>query len=554
MLSSPGTQHHRRACDQCSIRKVKCGRSLPCPRCKCLSLECSYARPRKRKGPRGKRIGVIRNSISCRPTDLDSLLLPSTSMIESAGEESALVVTSSNIRDTTGENPGIPPECGTLFALEGSSSLDIAASSLLSTVDFGDSSTHLVSGTIKVDIGTMNCLIHSYVWRMSKYYPLVDSASILLRLYAGENSHNFGFGALLLAIGAFVLLEPAFKREEVLQDKLAFRERTRLAEMLMDNAITLRNMDPSYMERPTVDSILTSFFLCVSSFNRQLVHVAWSRLCEALMLAEIMIEQSTETDIITDDEKNRRATLYPILAVTEHAFAVQYRYKTSVNLFSRLYRSKFVTPCPGHLANPGLTTLVNLYSVITVDMLDCWSNKCAAGSPNGRCSNITTERVLDMHRFISQVFNFETAQCSEDQIADIAISQQWLHNRLWTICYTHRLINEESTTEGQGEMSITYALDIARDAMQISRKLTLESLEVNGLSLAGKLYDIVSSVVMLLSCYPSLRKARIQECKVVPSDLEILNQYVSLLATFGGGQHPYLMPLMMAVTELLPVC
>ncbi|KAK9364914.1 hypothetical protein V1509DRAFT_634880 [Lipomyces kononenkoae] len=546
MSSSTGRQHNR-ACDQCSIRKVKCGRSLPCPRCKCLSLECSYARPRKRKGPLGKRIDVIRNSAICLPVKLDSVELTPSSMTESTIEESALALISSSIMDTTAENSGITPGGGLRYALEDLNLLDITASSEWSAASF-------VPGTISVDIGTMNSLIHCYIFRMSKYYPLVDNASMLLRLHAGENTYNFGFGALLLAIGAFVLLQPASKHDDVLQDKPALRERTRLAAVLMDNAITLRNIDPSYMEKPTVDSILTSFFLCVCFFNRQLVHAAWSRLCEALTLADIMMEQSTETDIITDDEKEQRATLYRILAVTEQAFAVQYRYSTSLNLFSRLHGSKFVVPCAGHSENPGLTTLVSLYSVISIDMLDCWNNKCAANSPNGQCLIITTERALDMHRFISRVFNYETAHYSEAQVADIAISQQWLHNRLWEICHTHRLINGESITEDHREMSIMYAFDIARDTMYISKKLPMESLEVNGMSIVGKFYDIATSAVMLLSCYPSLRKARIEECKVAPSDMEILNQYVSLLATFGGGQHPYLRRLMTAVTELLQLC
>ncbi|KAK9328338.1 hypothetical protein V1520DRAFT_346339 [Lipomyces starkeyi] len=559
MVSSPNPQHDR-ACDQCSVRKIKCGRSRPCRRCSSLSLECSYSRLRKKKGPSGKRIGVIRQSQPNLPEQAVNFSI-TPNVTETTNEESSLALmqpSPSIMHKALASTEISAPTSAMSFPLGLLNTLcsDFMASERSSLVGCRDDLTQLVSMPVNVNIRTIDSLIHTYIWRMSKYYPLVDGESLLLRLQARENTHNFEFSALLLSICAYVLLQPVFKRDEVLRDKPALPDHAQLAEILMDNAIAMRNVDPSYMEKPSVDSILTSFFLCVCFFNRQLPHAAWSRLCEAVTLAEIMEEQSLEHETVTVDEKEHRATLYRILAVTEHAYAVQYRYAISRNLLSRLPGSKFNAHPSDHLgAISGVATLVSLFSVISVDMLDCWNDKCAASSPDSYCPKFTTERALDMHRFISDVYRYETADdnlLSEAQIADVTISQQWLHNRLWNVCHSHGLLSEDSNADSCWEMSLTYALDIARDTMGISERLTMESLEVNGISIIGKLYDIASSVVMLLSCYRSLGKTTIDECNQAPSAMEILNHYVSLLATFGGGQHPYLAPLMTAMVELLP--
>ncbi|KAK9384439.1 hypothetical protein V1515DRAFT_618072 [Lipomyces mesembrius] len=547
MISSPNPQHDR-VCDQCSVRKVKCGRSLSCRRCSSLSLECTYSRPRKKKGPSGKRIGVIRHSQPNLPGAANFSIMPDVTETTNDQSSFALMISSPGIMHTAASTSAMS------FPLDLLNSLcsDFTASSTSSLVDCRDDLTQPVPMPVSVNIRTMDSFIHTYIWRMSKYYPLVDGASLLVRLQARENTHNFEFRALLLSICAYVLLQPVLKRDEVLRDNPALQDRAQLAEKLMDDAIAIPYIDPSYMENPSVDSILTSFYLCVCLFNRQLPHAAWSRLCEAVTLAAIMEEQSLEDETAMVDEREHRATLYRILAVTEHAYAVQYRYAISINLLSRL--QEFNSHRPGQSgAISGVATLVSLFSVVSIDMLDCWNDKCAASSPDSYCEKFTTERAIDMHRFISDVYKYETADnlLSEAQIADVTISQLWLHNRLWNVCYSHGLLGAQSNADSCWEMSLTYALDIARDTMRISKRLTMESLEVNGISIIGKLYDIACSIVMVLSCYPSLAKTRL-ECKQGPSDMEILSHYISLLATFGGGQHPYLSPLMTAIIGLLP--
>ena len=44
----------RKACDSCSVRKVKCDEQQPCKACEGLQIPCTFARPSKRRGPPNK--------------------------------------------------------------------------------------------------------------------------------------------------------------------------------------------------------------------------------------------------------------------------------------------------------------------------------------------------------------------------------------------------------------------------------------------------------------------------------------------------------------------
>ncbi|KAK9371407.1 hypothetical protein V1509DRAFT_614587 [Lipomyces kononenkoae] len=561
MVSSPNS-HYYRACDNCHVRKVKCGHSQPCPRCRRLNLECTYDRFRRKKGPAGRRIEILRHNSSTIDDSVKDTETPIEARISEEYQSSPCLLSSPHLLDLSPNNNTNSPFDSITTGMTAHQMLlqEDLPNSILSDFPVNSESTpfHIEIGLtklcpelIEVDSGTVDSLVHSYARGMSKYYPLLDSATLLARLRTYENEQDIGFGALVRSICAFVLVQPVFKRHISLQSKATAQERVGLAQTLMDNAIAMRNMNPLFAENPNMDSILTSFFLFASFFHLQFPHAAWLRLREAVTMAEIFYAQSAYDETVKVEEREKRDLLHTMLAVTEHAFAVQRRYKLSKNLVSRL--QTFPALHQSQLrATFGVKKLVSLFGVIKVDILECWNEKCGAHT-GSKCTKMTQERALDMHRLISEVYHNSTTDVdllSEAQKADITISQQWLHNRLWNVCHSHGLLNEDTTCVGHREMSLTYAIDIAQETIRISREFTMESLEVHGIGMLGKLYDIASSVVMLISSYPLLARSRMEDCKLAPSDMEVLNQFIALLATFGGGQHAYLVPLMMDVANL----
>ncbi|KAK9236534.1 hypothetical protein V1525DRAFT_406607 [Lipomyces kononenkoae] len=530
MIPSPNLLSDR-ACDQCWSRKVKCNRSKPCTRCSHLSMECSYIRPRKKKGP-SRNIGTI----------------PPKSNLTEVVDFMRTPVGGRYIGGTSinADEMLVQSDLFSSLFTDGSS---ISESAILNDMHY---LSNQVPDLVKLDIRTIDSLVNLYAWRMSKHYPVVDSASLLTRLGTREYMQNPDFGALVHSICAFVLLMPVFKHDIVLRDTQTFRERTELAHALVDYAIVMRNMNTYYTEKPSVDSVLTSFFIFKCFDYLRLRHAAWFRLREAVNLAEIVEAQSPDDETTADVDSEKRTTLYRILAVTEHAHAVERRYELSRHLLSRLQQSAFSGRHQSTLGAFGVMKLINLFGVVSLDILDCWNEKCGATSPKG-CVKFNMELALNMHRLISEVYNDNNIVgdlLSEDQIADITISQQWLHNRVWNVCYSHGLLKDDDFPYGCREMSISYAIDIARDTMRITKMFAMESLEVHGIGIPLKLYDIASSVIMLISRSQSLRESAIENCKLMSSVIEDLNQFIALFATFAGGQHEYLVPLMMAVAGL----
>ncbi|KAL8817709.1 MAG: hypothetical protein Q9191_008095 [Dirinaria sp. TL-2023a] len=49
--NDPQKARLRKACDGCSLRKVKCDENTPCKPCHDLGIECRFERPSKRRGP-----------------------------------------------------------------------------------------------------------------------------------------------------------------------------------------------------------------------------------------------------------------------------------------------------------------------------------------------------------------------------------------------------------------------------------------------------------------------------------------------------------------------
>ncbi|KAJ8103103.1 hypothetical protein POJ06DRAFT_294296 [Lipomyces tetrasporus] len=562
-MSSTGTRD--RTCDQCSFRKVKCDRQYPCGKCQSHSFVCSYDKPRRKKGPTGKRIGLIRSEANTQPLQQ---LVPVTPPTESPSPEDSLgpaFFTSDPRAPLSLICPQPPPDpVFNVSSFSVSSYLPVgflspSAQSIHSDLSLLQSPASTAAWPTLATDEEIKSLIDTYFSRIEKFLPVINKSTFLARLHAHEHTRNIHFGALVLTMCAFTLLQPITKQDSSeSNDKRIFKERIQTAQSMMSAAVSMRDSDAMFAENPTLDSVLMSFFLFSCFFNCQMHHAAWFRLQEAVTLAEIMGLQGKRDgwkENLTDEEREQRTRVYWVLAVTERAYALQrhhslIRTSPSPNKpASLLAPNLFFT-----LSATGLDTMVELYKVVDADLIDCWNGRCATA--DGACTKLSAERAASMHRLVADAYDHDSVDhdraLNETQRADLAISQQWLHNRLWQLCLSHGvLVIDPTTSTDHRELRLTYACDIARKTMGICRSLSMESMEVHGIGIMEKLYDIASSVVGLMSCFPWIEGQRNRE--LVPSDREILNQYIALLATFRGGQHPYLLPLMTEITSLPPV-
>lgn len=181
----------------------------------------------------------------------------------------------------------------------------------------------------------------------------------------------------------------------------------------------------------------------------------------------------------------------------------------------------------------GLLYLMRLFDPINEDFLRCWNGHCKSDMGGCRFLNERTAvmiyRQIDRHNFegknssvaaavvlkspqsaaASSTVNhphitpaerpppplpswLSAAAATSSQQADILVNQQWLLNRLWHLCLSHKLLIPQS---GHAALSIYNAVSIAENTLRICQTTPLASIEVHGIGMIEKLYTIVESAI-----------------------------------------------------------
>lgn len=145
----------------------------------------------------------------------------------------------------------------------------------------------------------------------------------------------------------------------------------------------------------------------------------------------------------------------------------------------------------------GLIQLMQLFDGIDEDVINCWNNRCQA--KNGMCRTFDRLRALKIFQTQFDVYQSQTSggviyyplvrpkgkristsDLKDGQQADVLITQQWLLNRLWQLCYSHGLLTADSE---HTELSYEYSVTIASSTLEICKSLSLSSMEVHGIGL-----------------------------------------------------------------------
>lgn len=164
-------------------------------------------------------------------------------------------------------------------------------------------------------------------------------------------------------------------------------------------------------------------------------------------------------------------------------------------------------------------TAVQIYELINRhDPLAAAENKCAPGFSNimlqhagqtpGSAPSPAESTQTQHGAFPAQVANspapppptqpssvpvwLSQAKLTSSQEADILINQQWLQNRLWHLCLSHKLLVPHSE---HAALCIYNAITIAENTLRICSKMPLNSIEAHGIGLVEKLYCIVESAI-----------------------------------------------------------
>lgn len=303
--------------------------------------------------------------------------------------------------------------------------------------------------------------------------------------------------------------------------------------LLLEETLRVRK-SYDHLESPTMNSLVTSFFLFGCYFGLDLHNKAWFHLREATTLAHILGMQKEETYLQFDAvEASRRRRLYWLLFVTERAYALQRHRPLSLQASISLpTEHDDPSDTQSHHLH-GFLHLVSLFRPFDEQFVALWNKTRNDCSPTYLAA-LQKQLTDALPTYLNS---------TENQAADLRTSQQWLRTMVWQLSIQNGCL---SSGHDDPSMTFQYPVEIARDLVSMTSQFSQQSMEVHGIGLIEKLFDVACSLTDVLSLLP----ANPQPFTTGPRDY--LHQFMTLLSVLRNGDSRFLPLLLSKVHDVLP--
>lgn len=422
-----------RACDACSLRKVRCTGSLPCPNCSKAGFKCSFKKTPRKSGPKGPR-HATRARVSAQ--------------LQSLG----------NKRNTTPSpcpSPFAPNE-GTDWRIRDFSNSPLSSSnSLHETWKFAFS------------IRDVFAYLEIYTQKMYPVWPVIDSDKLSCAISADENDHE----AFALAFAVCAGTGAQLQLKSTLQEWDAFNlpgetSPITLADRFAAEAEKCRSRY-DYRESSTTESILIPLFLHFYYGAKEKRLTASFLLRESVSLCQIhaLDKEETYQNLDFSEESYRRRTFW-LLYVTERGHAMQHG--TPICLTKSISLPSNETQDSQLLE--AFHSLVELFASVDGVLVD---SEAASGKHNHRCSR---ERLVRIQHELRRNDQWPM-EWNETQRSDVSVTQQWLRMLVWQLSLSNVTMSSEP---GDDSMSFAYPAHVSRDALRSISTVSFDALVAHG--------------------------------------------------------------------------
>ncbi|OAL37968.1 hypothetical protein AYO20_02801 [Fonsecaea nubica] len=491
----------KKACDACHRRKVRCSGGQPCRTCGQTNLECTYLAVPQKKGPKGNRSKVL-------------------SQIRNSQTKKRQQLAQTSPSDTT---PQLSP-CRTLKP-----SLDLGhpSTSMLST--------HL-STTVLLSEETMVDCVDFYFSNMSTTTSILNRR-LLIEKMGPQIASDAEFYCLVGSLCAFVMVQPgknlavapgSYYEGEPLGNPYDY------ANQLLNDVLRVRK-SIDYIEFPTLTAVQTSFFLFSCYFTLEKQNMCWFHLREAVTLAQLLGMHEESSYLVGDAVENMyKRRMYWLLLVTERAYAME-RHRP-LSLHPTIGLPSVSEPHEEERIS-GFLCLIGLFRCIDDEFMAFW-NKVKTHCSDTWLSQLQREVANSIPRAL---------KTTESQLADVWVTLHWLRIMIWQLAITNGCLSSTST---DSSMTFKYPIEVARDLVQDISTLSRDAMEVHGVGLIEKLFDIACTLTDVISCVPLMPLEISTPCDDTP--LECLNKLVTLISQLRGGASRYFPLLLVKVSETLP--
>ncbi|OCL10650.1 hypothetical protein AOQ84DRAFT_288809 [Glonium stellatum] len=500
-----GTQ---RACDPCSIRKVRCDGSQPCLRCAKNSWSCTYLKTPGKSGPKGPRksTAVMIRELQTQSHDKGVYLHKRVSA-DNGSPSTVGLNRESRLRPDGQQRPQTLSE----------------EFHWMRTVIFTDSVFEDQPQNFPgISISLISPYLDIYQSRGYAIWPVVDTESLLARLV----THQDDMEAYALATSLCAATITQFQIDE---NKSLIAGYSPVSSKVFGVEAKRARLTYDYQERMTTWSLLSSFFLHVYAANVGRMSASTFLLSEAITVAHIIgLHKKSYYDVLDHDQQQYNLRIYWLLFITERAHSIQNDVPVILKRSSDL---------------PALDLRVDRSIPLAFIRL-CYLFNILDETIKVNSTNPSLRRALKLaQRQLNQNLVSGSVEKDEIQRADVSMTQQWMRIFLWQ--YSLSVTHLHSAAEDD-EFSFSFPAKVAKSVLGYMSNLSRRSLEAHGPGMETKLFDIANSLADVMICVPSINHGGY--LAIGPRDL--IHSLSSLLASFRGGNSAILSILQDKLTTL----
>ncbi|KAJ4331615.1 hypothetical protein N0V87_009013 [Didymella glomerata] len=476
----------RRACDPCSVRKVRCDGNQPCSRCEAASWECTYLKTHGKSGPKGPRRtteAAIRRLQERSKSSQDGSRSNSEASLDPGSPsptEYPYIDTLPPISDVTAEQLGWPDNVSPQFPATQSPPQRISTSCISQYLDV-------------------------YQSRGYGIWPVVDAEALTAQLLT--NPDDVEAYALATAISAAVVSQFSIDAEPGSPVEGHYRVSSRVFETEAKRA----RDEADHLEHITAFSILSSFFLHVYSANIGRMNASTVYLGEAITKAHIIgLHKTSYYEFLTVEQVQTNLRLYWLLFITERAHSIQHDVPTTLKRAPDLPSLENLNDGS---VTPAFIQLCRLFNILDVTI--------TADPASARNALALAQQQLSSDEAPLSLEN-------ELQRADISMTQQWMRIFLWQ----HALnVTNLSSMNNDNEFSFSFPAQVAQNVLSNLSSLSQQSVEAHGPGMESKLFDVANSLADVMIIMPSMNHE--SHFGIGPRDL--IHSLSRVLSSFRGG-------------------
>ncbi|RNJ53624.1 hypothetical protein D7B24_001636, partial [Verticillium nonalfalfae] len=284
----------------------------------------------------------------------------------------------------------------------------------------------------------------------------------------------------------------------------------------LDECISVRQ-SYDFLEDLSLSAVISSFYLSTSFFEINQSRKSWHYLREALNNAQDLGLQNDSTYYgLSPEDTLCRQRVFWILFVTERSFAILRNKPITFKQTPSLPATRHSYESPD--IHAGFLQLVSSYTPLDESFVTAWNEgsdpRVSAATFVALQNLLALPPIFLRPRSPTSLFagstDPSTPEPTDIQKADLLVTQQWLRLIVWQSSMRQQLLSWTNPADAPdpnappNSMCFSFPLSVARDTAAILASLPAKAVEVHGMGIMEKIFEIGTWCVNVLGACESV--------------------------------------------------